>query len=209
MTMSFMEPQLIFDDWIEVDGPNGIDFIPADLVGEIGRYHGPYVIPTPAALRDYTENETVSTIKKIKGWGIRMSAPGYLDCTPWAVYGSVLEALEGLVQQYGDEEEDLAGYREAIDIESLFREGHLADADRPKLVELGLLYEPEMDEQPIVVLDDGKTWSGTNEATVRLVRYPADEELSCDAEDFTEVVRKWAIEINEAGEPFFREITAE
>lgn len=34
LTMSFMQPQVEFGTWYEVDGPAGTEFVPADLVGE-------------------------------------------------------------------------------------------------------------------------------------------------------------------------------
>lgn len=36
------------------------------------------------------------------GYGARMSAPGYLDCTDWSVFGSPHEAVMHLINEYGD-----------------------------------------------------------------------------------------------------------
>lgn len=35
-----------------------------------------------------------------------MSAPGYMDCTEWAVFDTVAEANEYLNEMYGDDEEE-------------------------------------------------------------------------------------------------------
>ena len=40
------------------------------------------------------------------GYGARLSAPGYLDCTEWAVFETEDEAREYLEEMYPDDEED-------------------------------------------------------------------------------------------------------
>ncbi len=100
--MPFMEPQIVFGRWVQVEGNIGTEFIEADVVGEIEPYQGP-AIPTPDSLADYCENTKVTEIKVIEGWGARFSAPGYLDRTDWCVFQSEEEAQEFLDQQ---QEED-------------------------------------------------------------------------------------------------------
>ena len=40
-----------------------------------------------------------------KGWGCRLSAPGYMDCTEWSgVFETEKEAAECLLKEYGDQE---------------------------------------------------------------------------------------------------------
>ena len=39
-----------------------------------------------------------------EGFGARLDAPGYLDCTEWAVYATFSEAVEGLREMYCDGE---------------------------------------------------------------------------------------------------------
>lgn len=51
------------------------------------------------------ENVNMEDVKEIKGYGGRMSAPGYLDCTDWAVYDSSEAAEADLDEYYGDEDE--------------------------------------------------------------------------------------------------------
>ena len=41
----------------------------------------------------------------VLGFGARMSAPGYLDCTDWAIFDSQEGAAEYLLDQFGPEEE--------------------------------------------------------------------------------------------------------
>lgn len=100
--MSFMEPQIVFGRWVEVEGNIGTEFVDADLVGEIEPYQGP-AIPIPEALDMYCENCTVTEIKVIEGYGARFSAPGYLDRTDWAVFETEEEAQEYLDEQIEDD----------------------------------------------------------------------------------------------------------
>jgi hypothetical protein len=100
--MSFLEPQLVKGEWVEVDGPAGTEWIDADLVGTAEPYQGP-AIPIPESLADYCENRTVTEVKLIEGWGARLSAPGYLDCTPWTVFSTEEEAQKYLDEQADDD----------------------------------------------------------------------------------------------------------
>ena len=42
----------------------------------------------------------------IWGYGARLSAPGYLDCTDWAVFDTEDEAVEYLAEEYLNWEDD-------------------------------------------------------------------------------------------------------
>src|SRR5262245_42806622 len=109
-----MEHQIEFGEWYAVEGPQGNEWIPADIVtGTIDEHFNPYVsgegyinpaIPLPAYLRDYCENTTAWVIAKVRGWGARLSAQGYLDCTEWVVFDTEAEAQEYLEKTYGDDE---------------------------------------------------------------------------------------------------------
>jgi hypothetical protein len=117
--MSFMQPEVVHGQWYEVDGGCGTEYIPADLVGTVTvtSPDGTVVkrpptvdelrgldepeededsvrFPVPTALRDYCQNLTCWSINLIEGWGARLSAPGYLDCTEWTVWDTREEAVE-------------------------------------------------------------------------------------------------------------------
>src|ERR1022692_2294865 len=47
--MPFMEPQIVFGRWVEVDGNIGTEFIDADLIGNIEPYQG-LSIPVPESI---------------------------------------------------------------------------------------------------------------------------------------------------------------
>lgn len=111
--MSFMEKQITSkQDWVKVETSAGVEFLPVAELGlyvrstngayqlsesELAKYHNmlaPYCEGIPE------EWETIS------GYGARMSAPGYMDCTEWVVFDTVEEAESYLAENYGDDEED-------------------------------------------------------------------------------------------------------
>lgn len=90
--MSFMERQIEHGQWIEVDGPAGIEIFPADMFTE------------DEAKGNYSYGEPWS-VETVTGYGARLSAPGYLDCTEWTVFETEAEAEEFLRETYGDDDE--------------------------------------------------------------------------------------------------------
>ena len=106
--MSFMEREITERmDWIEIDGPCGTEVIPTNVVpwDSVYAYKGE-LKEIPTSLRDYSENRKVWSITKVTGYGARLSAPGYLDCTDWAVFDTVLEAEDYLSEEYPEDEEN-------------------------------------------------------------------------------------------------------
>lgn len=106
--MGFMKPQYYETDYIEIDGPRGGEIIPCDVVdfkplasmgGGVNKR-----FPIPTTLREYCENREAWSIERKHGWVGRMSAPGYLDCTPWESADSEEEIAKQLADNYGDEE---------------------------------------------------------------------------------------------------------
>ncbi len=114
--MAHMEPEIVYGQWILVDGPAGTEHIEADLVGQVEEYPKPgqpgtgdepggerQPIPIPDELQAYVENTTAWEIKVVSGWGARLSAPGYLDATPWTVFETEEEARAYLADEQADE----------------------------------------------------------------------------------------------------------
>lgn len=105
--MPFMEAQITNKmDWLLVDG-NGIDYIPEDIV-DTNRIRKLLKIEDAEAMdlvighiiwpmiKEYVRPHDYDAIKSldvITGYGVRLSAPGYLDCTDWEVYSSKREAI--------------------------------------------------------------------------------------------------------------------
>ena len=57
---------------------------------------------------DSGATDDIEKVTRIEGYGARLSAPGYLDCTEWGVYESRAAAKAALDEMYGDDEADEA-----------------------------------------------------------------------------------------------------
>ena len=83
---SFMKPEIQDGTWWVVDGPDGM-----------------WVFP----LRYFTRDDLMSEYPKAeietqRGYGSRLSAPGYLDCTDWGLHPTEDAAAEELLEIYGE-----------------------------------------------------------------------------------------------------------
>lgn len=87
----FMQPQVVHDSWYEVSTTHGTVWIPKDVIG-----HGD---ASPDDLKEYCEGD-YQEHSVLCGWGARLSAPGYLDCTEWTVFDGEEEAKEFLRSEY-------------------------------------------------------------------------------------------------------------
>jgi hypothetical protein len=92
--MAFMQPEVLDkQEWAEVETSAGVYWVPFDVLAKneaASARRGDF-----EPLLKYTEGTEVysdqSSIKK--GYGVRLSAPGYMDSTDWEVYSSKKEAL--------------------------------------------------------------------------------------------------------------------
>lgn len=81
--MKFMEREITdIMQWIVVDSPVGLDYFPKDA---------------------FTVNDVIAMFRNVPisitityGYGARLSANGYLDCTDWYVFDTEAEAEEHL-----------------------------------------------------------------------------------------------------------------
>ena len=95
--MNFMQRQITKKmRWFQVETSQGTEWIPEDVIK-------PSADVTIADLVDYCEGIPVS-FEVIRGYGARLSAPGYLDCTEWTVFPTAEKAEEYLEEMYPDEE---------------------------------------------------------------------------------------------------------
>jgi hypothetical protein len=102
--MSFMQHQVYYTRWIEIDGPCGIDAVPFDVVFT---HQGAKTFDVKFEdIKDYTENREAWSITIRDGYGARLSAPGYMDCTPWSVFNTEDEAIAYLNEYYPEDEEN-------------------------------------------------------------------------------------------------------
>lgn len=109
--MSFMRPYIYQGVIYLIDGPNGVDMIPADVCGEIPMPVDPSD-PTRdeskavlAVARDYMKNEEVWGIELQTGFFGRYSAPGYIDATDWTWGVSAEDVSVELERMYGEDAE--------------------------------------------------------------------------------------------------------
>jgi len=110
--MSFMQEQITKKQtWVEIDGTNGITAIPYD---DLSMDEVNVVTETTFDVSEETLNETLGDYYEGRiyrtslrvGYGARLSAPGYMDCTEWTVFDTEQEAQDYLTEMYGDEDED-------------------------------------------------------------------------------------------------------
>ncbi len=111
--MGFMDAEMTEkQEWVMVDGDSGIEAIPSDLIDmdalrsilendmENGlRSQADCLDDVARLVRDYVECLKVFGIEIVKGYGVRSSAAGYMDCTSWSVYTTKKEALAAARQE--------------------------------------------------------------------------------------------------------------
>jgi hypothetical protein len=85
--------------WWKVED-NGTTFYPCEYFSkaEVAKMHD----------LNLDDEDDAEQIDQIQGYGARLSAPGYLDCTEWGVYDTKAEAKAALDEMYGDDEADEA-----------------------------------------------------------------------------------------------------
>ncbi len=67
-------------------------------------------IVTPEVCAEYPGNDDAakaydvepSDVSIVFGWGARLSAPGFMDCTEWVVFDTKKEAAEHLLEMFED-----------------------------------------------------------------------------------------------------------
>lgn len=97
----FMEPQVTEKQkWASLDGKPGTSYIPLDV------FEGPHDNSGEHFTEDGIYKPGEYEFEIIEGYGARLSAPGYLDCTEWSVFETDIEAAEYLAEQYGDADEE-------------------------------------------------------------------------------------------------------
>ena len=97
--MSFMQKQIYYGDYFEVETTQGNEIVPCDVIGRT-------MSVDVSALLDYLEGspwDNDAMIDVQTGYLARMTAPGYLDCTSWGVYETESEARVALDRMYGED----------------------------------------------------------------------------------------------------------
>lgn len=93
--MGFMRPVAKKMVMWEVETNSHSELVPDDVITSSER--GARGRPTKAGILKYCEGSRVFSIKKVKGWFARLSAPGYMDATDWqGPYKTEREALDAV-----------------------------------------------------------------------------------------------------------------
>ena len=88
----FMQKQVTDSrKWIEIDGSEGSMLFDAELFTQQG------------AAENYPGKVWTNDI--VRGFGARLSAPGYLDCADWSVYASIEDAEKALAEMFDDDDD--------------------------------------------------------------------------------------------------------
>ena len=110
----FMQRQITGrENWLRVETTHGTEYV---RVADISLF----VRDSETVTHPMSDEDRASTIKKIqpyvegnpqsweniKGYGARLSVPGYLDCTEWTVFDTKQEATEFLDEFYPEEIDD-------------------------------------------------------------------------------------------------------
>lgn len=116
--MSFMKPEIVHGLWLRVDTVNGTWWVPEDLVGhtflkqdvayEVDWYNLEEDSNLKAlvyTLQDFVDADCsdIYELTLVEGWGGRMSAPGYTDCTEWTVLPDREDVEAVLEDMYGED----------------------------------------------------------------------------------------------------------
>ena len=96
--MGFMVPVAEYFAMYVVETSMGTEFVPEDVSGKIVDLEdeGEWGILCP-----YLEGKDITSVKRVKGWWSRLSAPGYMDATDWmGAYKTAEEALAAVKDEY-------------------------------------------------------------------------------------------------------------
>jgi|TARA_R110000787_G_C13337150_1_gene437871 hypothetical protein len=99
--MEFMQKQVTTQNrWLEIDGDQGITFVQYDFV--YGSQNQKTCSPKKADCQGFYDGDKIYSIEIIDGYGARLSAPGYMDCTEWTVFKTQEQAQNYLNETYDD-----------------------------------------------------------------------------------------------------------
>lgn len=105
---SFMQRQITGKQrWLYVETTCGTEYLPVDLVGDLpgSQFLDDDVQASDCSdIQQYCEGK-VQSWENIVGYGARLSARGYLDCTEWCVFDTVEDAEDYLEEMYPEDEE--------------------------------------------------------------------------------------------------------
>lgn len=89
-----MRPEIISGTFVEIETQFGTTVVPMDVAGTTDKDE----------LLQYTDcstEEDIEDVSVVEGFGVRLSAAGYMDCTDWTVVDSEEEAQEKIIEWFG------------------------------------------------------------------------------------------------------------
>ena len=110
----FMQHQVTgLENWLQVETTQGTEFVRIADTSLFVRNSQTLTHPATESdkfsaktkIQQYTTGEPQEW-ENVKGYGARLSAPGYLDCTEWSVFKTKEIAREYLEEMYPEDEED-------------------------------------------------------------------------------------------------------
>ena len=110
---NFMQRQITNkQNWLKVETTQGTEFVDTSSLSLFVRDSETLTHPmsdedrdaTIEKIRPYVEGKPQSW-ENIKGYGARLSASGYLDCTEWTVFETEQEAREYLEENYPEDDD--------------------------------------------------------------------------------------------------------
>jgi hypothetical protein len=103
--MGFMRPIAEHMTVYEVETNSHTETVPVDVM--VASDFGASGRPKKDAILKYCEGSRVTgSIKKVRGWFSRLSAPGYMDSTDWqGPYKTEKEALDAVKEQHSVDDE--------------------------------------------------------------------------------------------------------
>ena len=109
----FMRPVVYRpQDVLICDTDQGVEIVPSHVCGKFDEdTPQEELIALAAPYCEGTIREVAVRRRAIVG---RLSAPGFMDCTPWIVGETVQEVCAELVRQFGDDDENGAAFDELI-----------------------------------------------------------------------------------------------
>lgn len=109
--MPFMQPEIWQDQFYTLEADNGTEIVPIDVCGELDGAtcgHLDEDCHCTDCLRDhfgdYVEGTKIYSAELSEGWLYRLSAPGYMDCTETGSAETEREAIETILELYGNDD---------------------------------------------------------------------------------------------------------
>ena len=102
-----MIPKILKERWIVIDGPMGTEYLPLNVwaENEANQLLSEFLNEGKENvfsnwLKDMCENTEAYSLSIKNGFGARLSAPGYMDCTEWSLYETEKEARLYIEESY-------------------------------------------------------------------------------------------------------------